>query len=107
MPHSSSKRYQSALFLARRETSRPRTIPTWASATSLVRRANPERLSVVEPDKPQIFIDDDHLLFGPTELRGPIRQGVLAGGRFAVMLDLAGRGLANVNVGRALGVRQA
>ena len=56
--------------------------------------------------QPQIFIDDDHLLFGPTELRGPIRQGVLAGGRFAVMLDLAGRGLADVNVGRALGVRQ-
>ena len=24
--------------------------------------------------QPQIFIDDDHLLFGPTELRGPIRQ---------------------------------
>jgi len=54
--------------------------------------------------QPQIFIDDDHLLLGPTELRGPIRQGVLAGGGFAVMLDLARRGLANVNAGGALGV---
>src|SRR5712691_1443346 len=54
--------------------------------------------------QPQIFIDDDHLLFGPTQLSGPIGQGVLAGSRFAVMLDLARRGLANVNTGGALGV---
>src|SRR5919108_661007 len=52
-PQSSNRRYQSALFLARRETSSPRTMPTWANATSLVRRANPERLSVLEPDSPR------------------------------------------------------
>ena len=52
----------------------------------------------------QIFIDDDDLPFGPTQLSGPIGQGVLAGSRFAVMLDLARGGLANVNTGGALGV---
>ena len=57
----------------------------------------------MEPDKPEIFIDDDHLLFGPTQLASPIGQGVLAGGGFAIVLDLARRGLANVNVGGALG----
>src|ERR1700747_2966444 len=56
--------------------------------------------------QPQVFVTDDHLLFGPTQLSGPIRQGVLAGGRFAVMLDLARRGLANVDAGNALGVRR-
>ena len=54
--------------------------------------------------KAQIFIDDDYLLFGPTQLSGPIGQGVLAGSRFAVMLDLARCGLANVNAGCTLGV---
>ena len=54
--------------------------------------------------QPEIFIDDDHLLLGPAQLAGSIGQGVLAGGGFAIMLDLARRGLANVNVGGALGV---
>ena len=54
--------------------------------------------------QPQIFVNDDYLLFGPAQLSGPIGQSVLAGSRFAVMLDLARRGLANVNAGGALGV---
>ena len=53
--------------------------------------------------EPEIFIDDDHLLLGPAQLAGSIGQGVLAGGGFAIMLDLARRGLANVNEGGALG----
>src|SRR5580765_6220483 len=56
--------------------------------------------------QPQIFINDDHLLFGPTQLSSPIGQGVLASGRFPAMLDLARCGLANVNAGCALGVRR-
>src|SRR5947209_20562389 len=56
--------------------------------------------------QPQIFIDDDYLLFGPTQLSGPVGQGGLARGRFAVMLRLAPRGLANVDTGGALGVRR-
>jgi hypothetical protein len=54
--------------------------------------------------QPQIFVDDNHLVFGPTQLSGSIGQSVLSGSRFAVMLDLARRGLANVNAGGALGV---
>src|ERR1035438_1372447 len=53
MPHRSSRRYQSALLRARRETSRPSTIPIWPKATSAVMRANPERLADPEPDKPR------------------------------------------------------
>jgi len=45
------------------------------------------------------------LLFAPAQLAGFVDQGILAGGGFAVMLDLAWRGLANVNVGGALDVR--
>ena len=56
--------------------------------------------------EPEIFIDDDDLLLWPAELTGSIGQGVLAGGGFAVMLDLARCGLANVNVGGALRMGQ-
>lgn len=66
-------------------------MPAWASATSLVRRAKPERLSVLEPDSPRSS-STMHLLFGPAQLAGSVGQGVLAGGGFAVMLDLPWRG---------------
>jgi len=54
--------------------------------------------------QPEIFIDDHHLLLGPAQLTRSIGQGVLAGGGFAIMLDLSRRGLANVDVGGALRV---
>jgi hypothetical protein len=54
--------------------------------------------------EPQIFVDDHDLLFGPSQLASSIGQGILTGGGLAIMLHLAGRGLANVNVGGALGV---
>src|SRR5947209_13251493 len=54
---------------------------------------------------PQIFVDEDHMLFGPAQLASPVGKGVLTGSGFAVMLDLARRGLANVNVGGTLRVR--
>src|ERR1035437_1806289 len=56
--------------------------------------------------EPEVFIDGDHLLLSPAQLTGLVSQGVLPGGGFAVMLDLAWRGLANVNIGRTLGVRR-
>src|SRR5579864_8185487 len=56
--------------------------------------------------QPQIFVDDQDLLLGPSELARFVGQGILAGGRLAIMLNLARRGLANVNVGGALGVRE-
>ena len=56
-----------------------------------------------EPDRPEIFVDDDHLFFGPSQLAGSIGQGVLAGSGLAVVFDLARCGLANVNVSGALG----
>jgi hypothetical protein len=50
----------------------------------------------------QVLIDDDYLLLAPAELTDFVGQGVLAGGGFTVMLDLARRGLANINEGGAL-----
>src|SRR5437899_1237785 len=52
-PQRSSRRYQSALLRARRETSRPSTIPTCRSATSAVRRANPLRSTMPDPETPR------------------------------------------------------
>src|SRR4051794_8642798 len=37
----------------------------------------------------QIFIDNDHLLSGPTKLTGLVGQSVLTRGGLAVMFDLA------------------
>src|SRR6516164_8383925 len=88
MPHNSSRRYQSALFLARRETSSPRTMPTRASATSLVRRANPARGSRPEPESPRSSSMTTNLLLGPTELASAVGQRVLAGGGLPIVFDL-------------------
>src|SRR5215475_938292 len=50
----------------------------------------------------QVFVNDDHLLFGPAQLASPIGEGVLAGSGFTVVLDLAWCGLPNVNVSGSL-----
>src|SRR3954453_15037498 len=112
MPQRSSKRYQSPLLRARRETSSPSTIPTWPRATSAVRRAKPPRLPALAPERPRssamtttraagrrdgeagILVDDHPAVRGPGEAVRTLGEGVLAGGGFAVMLDLAGGRLA-------------
>src|SRR5215472_1896006 len=53
MTHRSSKRYQSALLRASRETSSPRMIPTRPRATSEAIRVNPPRLATLAPDTPR------------------------------------------------------
>src|SRR5215469_3464597 len=45
----------------------------------------------------QIFVNDDHLFFGPTQLAGLLDQSILASCGFAVVLDLRRTGLANVD----------
>src|SRR6516225_290264 len=50
----------------------------------------------------QVFIDDDHLFFGPTQLAGFLDQSILASCGFAVVLDLRGTRLANVDESGAL-----
>src|SRR5262245_32063253 len=52
-PARSMRRCQSALLRARRDTSRPSTRPTRASATSAVSRAKPDRATEPEPDRPR------------------------------------------------------
>src|SRR3984957_6496261 len=52
-PPRSMRRCQSALLRARRETSSPSTRPTWASATSAVRRAKPDLATKPEPESPR------------------------------------------------------
>ncbi len=52
----------------------------------------------------QVFVDDGHLLLGPTEFPCFLDQSMLARGGLAVVLDLIGRGLANVDKGSALGM---
>src|SRR6266566_2773206 len=100
----SNRRYQSALLRATRETSSASTMPTWPSATSAAMRANPERSANPEPDTPRSSSMDGHLLLGPTEFPCFLDQSMLARGGLAVVLDLIGRGLANVDKGSALGM---
>ncbi len=52
----------------------------------------------------QVFVNDHHLFFGPTQLAGFLDQSILASRRFAVVLDLCRTGLANVDESRALDV---
>jgi hypothetical protein len=59
-------------------------------------------LSAARAGQAEIFIHDDHLLFGPAQLASPIGQGVLASSGFTIMLDLTWCGLPNVNVGGTL-----
>ena len=49
----------------------------------------------------QIFVNDDHLIFGPTEFLGLLEQSILARGGLAVVFDLSRGGLANVDEGGA------
>src|ERR1700681_2819758 len=50
----------------------------------------------------QVFVDDDHLFFGPTQLAGFLEQSILASCGFAVVLDLRRTRLANVDESCAL-----
>src|SRR6202007_2132508 len=52
-PARSMRRYHSALLRAKRETSRPSTRPTRASATSAVTREKPGRFAFPPPDRPR------------------------------------------------------
>ena len=61
--------------------------------------------------EPEILIDDDDAIGGPAELPGLGRERILSIGRLAIVLDLCGGGLAQVDdrltrkmVGRDLGV---
>src|SRR5215469_16260918 len=51
---------------------------------------------------PQVFVDDDHLFFGPTQLAGFLDRSILASRGFAIVLDLRRTRLANVDESRAL-----
>src|SRR5262249_47018960 len=53
----------------------------------------------------QIFIDEDHLLRGPTQLTRVLPQRILASRGFTVVLDLRWTRLANIDKRRALRVR--
>src|SRR5215471_16845454 len=50
----------------------------------------------------QIFIDDDHLFSGPAQLADFFHQIILASGGLAVVFDLCGAGLTDVDIGGAL-----
>ena len=52
----------------------------------------------------QVVVDDGDAVAGPAEGDGAVGQGVLAGGRLLVVDDLLGRGLADVDDGRAVEV---
>ena len=54
--------------------------------------------------EPKVFINDDHLFLAPAQLAGFVGQGVLAGGGFAIVLDLRRRGLAKIDEGGSLGM---
>jgi len=50
----------------------------------------------------QIFIDDDHLFSGPAQLADFFHQVILASRGLAVVFDLRGAGLTDVDIGAAL-----
>src|SRR5215813_15249071 len=52
--------------------------------------------------KAEVFINQDHLLLGPTKLIGSFGQRVLTCGRLAMLLHLRGSGLAHINDGCSL-----
>src|SRR5580693_8161583 len=87
-------RYQSALLRANLDTSRPNTRPTCPRATSAVSRAKPDRQT-------EVLVDDDNPIGRPPKLTGLMRQGVLSIGRLAVVLNLGGAGLAQIDDGHA------
>src|SRR5215472_6272779 len=90
---------RSALLRAKRETSRPSTRPTRASATSAVSRAGAGRGSAAR--QAQVFINDDDPFGGPAELASLAGEGVLPLGRFAIVLDLRGARLTQIDDGIA------
>src|SRR5215469_14153183 len=99
-PHRSNKRYQSALLRAKRETSRPSTIPARPIATSVVRCAKPERSTHPEPDRPRS--SSMTITCSLAQLADFFHQIILPSGGLAVVGDLCGAGLTNIDVGCAL-----
>src|ERR1700676_2446859 len=100
-PPRSMRRCQSALLRARRETSSPSTRPTWASATSAVRRGEAELPQKAGTGEPKILIDDDDAIIGPAKFTGFGGKRILSIGRLAIVLDLGGARLAQVDDGLA------
>src|SRR5690242_16687049 len=95
------RRYHSALLRAKRETSRPSTSPTRASATSAVSRAKAGAGRGSAARQAQVFINDDDPFGGPAELAGLAGERVLPLSRFAIVLDLSGARLTQIDDGMA------
>src|SRR5215469_9879687 len=95
------RRYHSALLRAKRETFRPSTRPTRASATSAVSRAKPERVAVPPPERPRSSSMTTIRSAGQPELADLAGERVLPLSRFAIVLDLSGARLTQINDGMA------
>src|SRR3954465_2284412 len=95
--HISSNWCQSRQERARRETSIPRTRPTWPRPTSATRRWKPGSVRGRGARAAKIIIDDDDLVAPPAKPAGAIRQTILEARRFAVLLNLAQGRLADVD----------
>src|SRR5579872_4554254 len=79
MAQVSRSRCQSVEFRARRETSRPRTIPALPILTSITSFWNPSRSTDDAPDWPKsltVYGDDPVVL--PTQSDGTLPKGILA-----------------------------
>src|SRR2546427_4251456 len=98
----SSRRCQSDELRARRETSKPRTIPTRPMPTSVTTRSNPFTIPGGRGGVAQIAVDDDDLVAGPPQGDGAVAQRVLTLGALGVLEDLAHRGLPHVEQGGSL-----
>src|ERR1700724_4403515 len=82
------------LLRARRETSRPST-----ETDGKAREA--AAFDSARSGKSEIFVDNRDLLRRPSEFGCAGSKGILTLGRFAVVFDLRGGGLAKVNEGAA------
>src|SRR3954451_3043253 len=89
--HISTSCCQSRLLRAKRDTSRAATAPTLPRQTSATMRSKPARAT---PPAAEVLVDD--LDFRPTQPQQPLAHRVLQRSAFAVVQDLVGRGLADV-----------
>src|SRR5882762_4085397 len=102
MAQRSIKWCQSRLFLARRDASSANTPPTFPEHTAASRRPKPGRSTEPVPERPQVFINDNHTL--EAELQRPFSQIILAPLSLQSCPHLLHRRLADIDVGVAFNV---
>src|SRR5271155_1380190 len=96
-PPNSMRRCQSALLRARRETSSPSTRPTVGEGDFGGQPGETRSRDKAGAGESEVLIDDHDAIGGPAEFTGFGGKRILSIGRLAIVLDLGGAGLAQVD----------